>query len=136
MYRNPTSDEALASAKTRLDEGNAQLAGPVGERFAAAQKELDQAVAKAQLTAAKAQGTTSAMGGLSQIMSGTGNFLGSEEQAEGAEHTAEAEKHRAAADESADFQKSWNDTLQSVQSILKEILQAQNQANAAIYRNM
>jgi uncharacterized protein YukE len=42
----------------------------------------------------------------------------------------------AFADESADFQKSWNDTLQRVQGILKEILEAQNQANAAIYRNM
>ncbi|MDR3078265.1 MAG: hypothetical protein LBV15_05845 [Planctomycetota bacterium] len=138
MYKEPTSDAALDGAKARVEAGRAQLdvSGAVGGRYAEAQAKMNDVMTRSQLQSGKIQGLNTAVGGINQALTGVGGYLAAEDQAEGAKHTANAEKARASADESADFQKAFNDMLQSVQSLLKEVLQAQNQANASIYRNM
>ncbi|MDR3210700.1 MAG: hypothetical protein LBU79_02140 [Planctomycetota bacterium] len=137
--RDPTSTPALAEAPSRAAQAEElldPLTGRIGSAQAAAQAEITRVQNDSQATTTTLQGVNASVGGLSQGLSGLGSYMASEQQAEGAEHTAKAEKAKGTAEEDADYQKSLNELVQSVQSLLKEVLQAQNQADATIYQHM
>lgn len=138
LHRDPTSPDALKSAPERLAQAKT-LGGPegrVGKRFADAQSTLNTVTSKVHTNAARIQGWTMFAGGVTQIAQGAGQYAAAQEQADGAEHTARAQAAASKENENAEYYKTFNDMVQSVQNILKECLQQQNQANASIYRNM
>jgi hypothetical protein len=140
MYNAPTSAEALAGAQQRYADASAQLNegvnGTAANRHAKAQTDFQQILTEAQTEANKIQGVNQTSQGANQIIGGIGQMISEDMRADGAESTARAQAASAKESENADFQKSFNELLQSVQDIMKQYLQAQNQANAAVYRNM
>jgi len=138
---DPTSVDALAGAEQRLAAtekalGSPMAPGPVAARHAEAQANYNEILTAAQAESARIQGLNTGSQGVGQILGGVGQMAAERQRADGAERTANAQKAASAEAENAEFQKSFSDLLQHVQDILKQYMQAQNQANAAIYRNM
>lgn len=84
----------------------------------------------------KLQTISGAFGGADKTLSAIGGFFAAGERAKGAEHTAAAQKASSMENEAAEFQKSYEELMQSVQGIIKEYQQSQNQISSSIYRNM
>lgn len=135
IYKDPTSEASLRGAQERSDASSSRLAAAT-ERQTVAEAGFNRAVTIGQVEAQRIQGWNTIAGGANQIMQGGGQVIASESEAEKAELTAESQKAASMEQESAEFQKAAEELMTSVRSILKEALQAYNQANAAIYRNM
>lgn len=135
IYNNPTSDASLKGADDRLAASNSR-ATAAEARQQSAELVLNKVVADGNLTAGRNQGLNSISSGLTQAGQGIGGIFSAGEQADGAKHTAESQKAASMESESAEFQKTADELMAAVRSIVKETLQAYNQANSAIYRNM
>lgn len=138
MYKNPTDPQNLAAGEQLARDSNAMLQpdGVTGFRYNQAKIAFDNTMARAQTVSAMAQGLNTGAGGLGQVTKSVGDFAATTEQAEQMEHTAMSQKHASGESEAADFQKGFQDLMQQALSLLKECLQAQNQANRSIYQNM
>lgn len=136
MCGDPLSDNSIKGAEARSVEAQRQIRGPVGERLENAEQAKKDVDAKANLVNQRTQALNSAAQGLNQIIGGIGTMASEEQKAQGAEETAEAQKATSKENEEAEFQKSFNELIASVQQLLKEVLQGQIRANSAIYQNM
>lgn len=139
MLNRPTVAKHLNTARERFETTKARLdpaSGDVALRHAEAQAQFSQIYSQSQMLFNRLGSIQMFAQGVSGISQGVGQFLAATDQAKGAEHTAESQKAASKENENAEYYKTFNDMVQSVQSILKECLQAQNQANASIYRNM
>ena len=140
MLKNPTSPEALASAQQRLEatslQVNPTVPGSAAARDAAAQAQFNHVVAKSQGTVAQVQALNQVAAGANQGIQGVGQMVSEGERAKGAEETAKAQVASSMESEDADYQKGFNDALQSLQDVIKQYLQSQNQTNRSIYQNM
>lgn len=138
LYKNPTDPKHLANGEELAHTSNNLLSplGAVGTRQSLAQTEFNRVNTRAQTVSGMVQGVNIGSGGLTQVTKSVGDLLAAEQQAQQAEHTAAAQKHSSGESESADYQKAFTDLMESALKLMKECLQAQNQANASIYRNM
>jgi hypothetical protein len=135
MYKDPTSETSLAGAGGQTAAAAGRLESAQANH-AQAQAEFQRVTTRAQTVNAAVQGGAQALTGLSQVAGSIVTMAAEKERARGAEHTANATKAQADENESAEFQKSFDDLMRNVQDIIKTYIQSQNQANAAIYRNM
>lgn len=137
-YLNPTSNEALAGGQ-RLYEDSAGLCGENGAHMQAykeAEAELNNVNSIIQSKAAQLQGVNTAIGGFTQIFQASGEVAAAGEQAKGQEYQAAATEAQSREGEMADYQKTFDELIKSVQDLIKQALQSQNEINATIYRNM
>ena len=135
IYKDPTAPASLDTVNARQQFTKTNLSA-AEQKEALARMELDMISLPMQTRAAQLQGYNTAAGGISQALQGVGGMIAADQQARGAEDTAESQKAASKESEAAEFQKSAEELLSSIRNILKDTLQAFNQANASIYRNM
>ncbi len=114
----------------------AERLGPTEKAYKQAKGRLDSVQGGVQVKMGYIQGLNSAAGGVGQVIQGAGTLASGDKQAESKELDAEAQKASAGESEMADLQKSFDELIASVKTLIQAANESNNEISKSIYQNM